>query len=140
MSLNNFVAQNELEKILLIAMEGEMDADDFMQQLLNAQVYMPIQDETDALKGFPRATKTQSLIVENEEGMQALVLFTSPGRAKEFTDAYPGFGGGLLMEFNWVLRKLGTPMNIALNPVYEVGFDMDAEMVAGLMADLPPEQ
>jgi len=136
----NFSAQNELEKNLVTALEGEMDADEFMQQLLAAQVYMPIHNETDAIKDFQSPTNVQPLIVENEEGGQALIIFTSPGLAKDFVNAYPGFSGGLLTEFSWVLRKMDTPMNIALNPGYEVGFDMDAEMVAGLMADLPPEQ
>jgi len=140
MSLNKFVAQNELEKILLIAMEGEMDADDFMQQLLDAQVYMPIQDETHAIKGFQRSTKAQPLIVEAEDGAQVMILFTSPGRAKEFIEDFPGFGGGLLTEFSWVLRKMDTPMNIALNPGHEAGFDMDAEMVADMMTKLPAEE
>ena len=140
MSRNTFVPQNELEKNLVTAIEGEMDADDFMQQLLNAQVYMPIQDETHAIKGFQRSTKAQPLVVNAEDGSQVMVLFTSPARAKEFVDDFPGFGGGLLTEFSWVLRKMDTPLNIALNPGYEAGFDMDAEMVADLMSKLPPEE
>ena len=68
-----------------------------------------------------------------------LILFTSPGRAKKFVADFPGFDGGLLTEFSWVLRKMNTPLAIALNPGLEVGFDMDAETVASLMAELPPE-
>lgn len=139
MNDTNFIAQSELEKILLILLEGGMEGEDFLSYLMGAQVYMPIRDENHAIKGFQHTTQAQPLLIEDEEGTQALILFTSPGRAREFVQDYPGFGGGLLTEFSWVLRKMDTPLNIALNPGYEAGFDMDADTVASLMAELPPE-
>jgi len=139
MSQNTFTAQNELEKMLASALGGGVDEADFMSQLLDAQVFMPIQDEASTIKGFQRTTKAQPLLVEDESGTQVLILFTSPGRAKEFVEHHPGYGGGLLAEFSWVLRKMDAPLCIALNPGYETGFDMDIEMVADLMASLPAE-
>lgn len=140
MSQNTFIAQNELEKMLASALDGGVAEEDFMQQLLDAQVFMPIQDEASAIKGFQRTTKAQPLLVEDENGTQVLILFTSPGRAKEFIASHPGYGGGLLTEFSWVLRKMDTPLSIALNPGFETGFDMDVEMVTELMASLPAEE
>jgi len=134
-----FTPQNELETQLMAALDGSMAGEDFIHHLVAAQVFMPIQDEASAIKGFQRTTKAQPLLIEDEEGKQVLILFTSPGRAKEFVAEYPGFGGGLLTEFSWVLHKMDAPMSIALNPGYETGFDMDADMVADLMANLPPE-
>ena len=140
MSQNTFTAQNELEKMLLSALDGGVDEEDFMRQLSDAQVFMPIQDEASSIKGFQRTTKAQPLLLEDENGTQVLILFTSPGRAKAFVDNHPSYGGGLLTEFSWVLRKMDTPLGIALNPGFETGFDMDAEMVADLMASLPAEE
>jgi len=140
MSENIFETQNELEKQLVNVLEGSIEGDDFIRFLLDAQVFMPIQDETHAIKGFQRSTKAQPLLVDIEEGNQALILFTSPGRARDFVSHYPGYGGGLLTEFSWVLRKLDAPLNISLNPGFEAGFDMDVEMVADLLANLPPEE
>ena len=140
MSQNTFTAQNELEKMLASALGGGVDEAEFMHHLLDAQVFMPIQDEASPIKGFQRTTKAQPLLVEDENGTQVLILFTSPGRAKEFVADHPGYGGGLLTELSWVLRKMDTPLSIALNPGFETGFDMDAEMVAELMASLPPEE
>ena len=140
MSQITFAAQNELEKQLMGALDGSMPGEDFIQHLMDAQVFMPIQDEVNAIKGFQRTTKAQPLLVEDENGDQALILFTSPGRAREFVNQHPGYGGGLLTEFSWVLRKMDAPLSIALNPGFETGFDMDAEMVADLMASLPPEK
>jgi hypothetical protein len=140
MTQSTFTAQNELEKMLVSALEGGVDEADFMRQLLAAQVFMPIQDEASAIKGFQRTTKAQPLLVEDENGTQVLILFTSPGRAKEFVADHPGYGGGLLTELSWVLRKMDTPLSIALNPGFEAGFDMDVEMVTELMASLPAEE
>lgn len=139
MSQNNLNAQNELEIKLASALDGSMTGDDFISYLMDAQVFMPILDDTTAIKGFQRTTKAQPLIVEDEDGTQVLVIFTSPARAREFVNEYPGFGGGLLTEFNWVLRKLDAPVNISLNPGFEYGFDMDVEMVAEMITILPPE-
>ena len=139
MIASDFAAQNELEKTLMSLLEGNIEGEDFLHSLLDAQVYMPIQDETHAIKGFQRSTKAQPLIAEDEDGAQILILFTSPARAKEFVVDFPGYGGGLLTEFSWVLRKMDTPLSIALNPGHEAGFDMDAETVASMMDNLPPE-
>ena len=139
MTQKDFTAQNDLEKNLLNVLDGTMPGEDFIHYLLDAQVFMPIQDEANAIKGFQRTTKAQPLLVADEDGSQALILFTSPGRAKEFVGHHPGYGGGLLTEFSWVLRKMDAPLNIALNPGFDTGFDLDAEMVADLMASLPPE-
>lgn len=140
MSDTPFEAQNEQEKQLMSVLDGSIPGEDFIRYLVDAQVFMPIQDEAHAIKGFQRSTKAQPLLVEIEDGVQTLILFTSPGRAREFTSFYPGYGGGLLTEFSWVLRKMDAPMCISLNPGFETGFDMDAEMVADLMASLPPEE
>ena len=120
-------------------MDGDISGEDFISFLMNTQVFMPIEDVKDAINGVQTSTKTQPLVVEDERGNDVLILFTSPGRATEFVKDFEGYGGGLLMEFSWVLRKLDAPLNIAINPEFEAGFDMDMEMVADLMATLPEE-
>jgi len=135
-----FTPQNELETQLMAALDGSMPGEEFIRLLPDAQVFMPIQDEVHSIKGFQRTTKAQPLLVADETGQQVLIVFTSPGRAKNFVKDHPGFGGGLLTEFSWVLRKMDRPMSIALNPGYDTGFDMDEEMVAEVMANLPPEE
>ncbi|BBP04058.1 hypothetical protein TPL01_15630 [Sulfuriferula plumbiphila] len=110
-----------------------------MRYLMDAQVFMPVEDEANQIKGFQRSTRAQPLVLEDETGTRVLVLFTSPERAKAFVENHPGYGGGLLTEFAWVLRKMGAPAGIALNPGLDAGFDLEPEMVADLMASLPPE-
>ena len=139
MNQDTFEPKNELEKQLRCALDGSVSGDDFMHYLMDAQVFMPVEDEANQIKGFQRSTRAQPLVLEDETGTQVLVLFTSPERAKGFVENHPGYGGGLLTEFAWVLRKMGAPAGIALNPGLDAGFDLEPEMVADLMASLPPE-
>ena len=139
MNQDTFEPKNELEKQLQCALDGSVSGDDFMRYLMDAQVFMPVEDEANQIKGFQRSTRAQPLVLEDETGTQVLVLFTSPERAKGFVENHPGYGGGLLTEFAWVLQKMGAPAGIALNPGLEAGFDLEPEMVADLMASLPPE-
>ncbi len=136
---DTFAAKNELEEQLLCALDGSVSGDAFMRYLLDAQVFMPVEDEAEQIKGFQRSTRAQPLVLKDEAGTQVLVLFTSPERAKDFVQDFPSYGGGLLTEFSWVLRKMGAPAGIALNPGLDAGFDLEPEMVADLMAALPPE-
>ncbi|MES2406489.1 MAG: SseB family protein [Pseudomonadota bacterium] len=139
MNQGTFEPKNDLEKQLQSALHGNVSGDDFIHYLMDAQIFMPVEDETNEIKGFQRSTRAQPLVLDDESGTKVLVLFTSPERAKGFVENHPGYGGGLLTEFSWVLRKMGTPAGIALNPGIEEGFDLEPEMVADLMASLPPE-
>ena len=123
-----FVPKNELEKKLLLAWEGNITADEFMQDLLAAEVFMPIEDD-EIMPGVQRSTRAQPLVLEADDGTKVLVVFTSPDRAKPFLKDFPLYGGGLLAEFKWVLEKIGAGHGVALNPGCEVGFDMEPEMV-----------
>ena len=42
-------------------------------------------------------------------------------------------------EFSWLLRRIGGGVPIALNPGWSIGMDFDADMIAQLVAHLPPE-
>lgn len=123
-----FIPKNELEKKLLAAWEGNITAEDFMQDLLAAEVFMPIEDD-EIMPGVQRSTRAQPLVLEADDGTKVMVVFTSPDRAKPFLKDFPTYGGGLLAEFKWVLEKMGAGHGVALNPGCEVGFDMEPEMV-----------
>lgn len=135
----NFIPHNDLEQKLLAVHNGEGDIADFVLHLLDQQVFMPVRDEKDAIQGFQRSTQAQPLVVADEDGEQVLVLFTSPERAKPMVADFPDYSGGLLTEFSWLLRRMDGGFHIALNPGWEIGLDLDAETVAQLIAELPPE-
>ena len=135
-----FTPHNDLEKLLVDVMQGAAEAEDFVSRLLAGdQVFMPVKDEKHTIAGFQLSTKAQPLVIEDDEGTQILVLFTSPERAKPFAELFPEFKGGLLAEFPWVLRRIGGGFPVAINPGWEAGMDFDAETVAQLIASLPDD-
>jgi hypothetical protein len=129
----NFTAHNDLESKLVAAQEGQLDGDLFMQELLDAQVFMPVEDEPNAIQGFQRSTKANPLTLQSEDGQSVLVLFTSPERAKPFLEDFPAYRGGLLTEFSWILQRIGSGIAISLNPGLAYGIDFDTDTVEQLI-------
>jgi hypothetical protein len=132
-----FTSHNDLEEKLVAAQEGRLDSDVFMQQLLDQQLFMPVQDEASEIQGFQRSTRAKPLSVEAEDGSRVLVLFTSPERAKPFLQDFPDYGGGLLSEFSWILERIGSGVAIAINPGIEFGIDLESDMVTQHTSTLP---
>lgn len=129
----SFTAHNELETKLIAAQHGELNSEVFMNELLDAQMFMPVQDEPGQIQGFQRSTKANPLTVQSEDGFNVLVLFSSPERAKGFVQDHPGYGGGLLVEFSWVLARLGSGIAVSINPGMEYGIDLDPHTVEQLI-------
>jgi len=139
METTEFSPRNDLEQQLVEVHAGTLEVEDFVARLMNEQVFMPVKDEKHAIAGFQLSTQAEPLILEDEDGTKVVVVFTSPERAKPFLEYYPNFKGGLLTEFSWLLKKIGGGFPISLNPGWEIGLDFDAEMVASLIASIPPE-
>jgi hypothetical protein len=136
----NFIPHNALEEQLAAVHAGTLDPEAFVLHLIDQQLFMPVRDEKNPIKGFQRSTQAELLIIEDEEGERVLAVFTSPERAKLFVEHYPEFSGGILTEFSWLLRRIGGGVPIALNPGWDIGMDFDADMIAQLVAQLPPER
>ena len=132
-----FVAQNELERQLMSAQNGELAPETFLATLLDAEVFMPIYEPPTQPGGLQVSTTAQPLKVTTETGETVLVLFTSPERAKTFVASFPGYGGGLVTDLRWILQKLGVGYAITLNPGLEFGIDFEAQELAQLAA-VPP--
>ena len=124
-----FTAHNELEKQLIAVQKGQLDSSVFMNDLITAQVFMPVQDESNEIQGFQKSSKANPLTLDTEDGQSVLILFTSPERAKPFLVDYPDYQVGLLSEFSWILDRIGSGIAISLNPGMEVGIDFDTDMV-----------
>ena len=129
-------ARNELEARILEAQEGRITSDDLLKTLMDSQVFMPVQDEKAPVLNVQRSTRAQPLVLSAEDGTPILALFSSPERAKPFLENFPGFTGGILESFKWVLQNMGSGYGIAFNPESEVGFDMEPEIVQGLIQEL----
>lgn len=128
-----FIPQNDLERQLLAAQDGSLGEEEFMHTLLSAQVFMPIQDKH-GIGGLQTSKSAVPLTLDSGAGFDVIVLFTSPERAKGFVQDYPGYEGGLLAEFTWVLEKMGSGLGLTLNPGWDAGIDMEPETVQQLLA------
>ena len=129
-------ARNELEAQILAAQEGRITSDDLLAALMDSQVFMPVQDEKAPVLNVQRSTRAQPLVLSAEEGTPILVLFSSPERARPFLKDYPGFTGGILESFQWVLQNLGSGYGVMLNPDTDIGFDMEPDTVQELIQRL----
>lgn len=128
---DSFESRNELEKNLLAAQEGTMQSEDFMTYLMDAQVFMPVKDSI-GIEGFTSSDKAVPITLKSEDNVEVLILFSSPDRSKTFMQDFPGYDGGLLAEFKWVLERVGGSVGISINPDWPVGFDLEPEMVQQL--------
>jgi len=126
--------KNELEQKLLAAINGELPADAFMQEMLTQQIFIPIKDDRDSgIKGLQLTTKATPLVIQDEAGQAILVLFTSPDRAKAFLADMPGYSGGLLADFAWIVERMEPGFSIAVNPGLELGMDIEPENVTRML-------
>ena len=129
-----FEARNELEINLLAAQEGQMSSESFMEYLLESQVFMPVKDSI-GIEGFTSSDKAMPLTLKTEDNIEVLILFTSPDRSKEFMQDFPGYDGGLLAEFKWVLERTGSGIGVSINPSEPVGMDLEPEMIEQLKSN-----
>jgi len=128
---DDFEARNELEEKLLAAQNGQLSSDEFMEYLMENQVFMPVKDSI-GIEGFTSSDKAVPLTLKTEDGLDVLILFTSPDRSKEFVQDFPGYDGGLLAEFKWVLERTGSGIGISINPNWSVGMDFEPGMIEQL--------
>ena len=130
----DFKPANDLERCLLDAQEGRIEPHVLIDTLMESEVFMPVY-EREQIGGFSASTQAQPLVLKDQKnGEEILVLFTSPERAKAFVRDHPGYGGGLVAEFTWVLEKLGVGFGITLNPGETVGIELGAEALRQLTA------
>mgnify|MGYP001141632127 CR=1 FL=1 len=130
MDETDFEPRNDIERLLVDMLEGSVEPEDFARRIMDMQVFMPVKDEKHQIAGFQLSTQAAPLVLEDDDGNRAMIIFTGPDRAKDFLAEFPNYGGGLLTEMSWILRRMSADLAIALNP----------GMVAMLAALLPDEE
>lgn len=122
-----FEPHNDLENFLLQVQEGKVGLDEFMNTLVESQVFLPVRDELNI--GDFQSKKAVPLSLEDENGTNILVIFTSPERAKDFLADYPDYNGGLVEIFKKILQMSGVGYGVTINPGCEVGMDLEPDMI-----------
>lgn len=124
---------NDVEENLVAMQKGRMDSEAFINELINSQLFMPVEDEESSIGGFQRSTKAKPLTIKSDDDDEVLILFSSPDRAKGFISNFSNYNGGLLVEFKWVLERVGSGICISINPDWEFGIDFDTATVEQLI-------
>mgnify|MGYP000672161259 CR=1 FL=1 len=92
---------------------------------MQSPVFAPVQEKRAPVLNIQRSNRAQLLVLwPEEQAAPIIVVFSSPERAKPFIMGKPGYAGGILESFEWVLQNMGSGYGIALNPGTEVGFDI----------------
>lgn len=130
MRAEDFAPKNDIEHKLVDAQEGRLTSEDFMQALLDATMFLPVYD--DRVGDIPHSGKAQPISIELEDSTPIMVVFTSPERARDFLDQAPGQSSGILESFRWIVEHAGSGVGISVNPGWDFGLDIEAEIVAQL--------
>lgn len=130
MNAEEFAPINEIEHKLVDAQQGRLSSEDFMQELLESTVFLPVYD--DGVSGSQLEDKARPISIELEDGTEIMVVFTCPERAQDFLDQAPGESGGILESFRWMVEHAGSGVGISINPGWDFGLDIEPEMVARL--------
>lgn len=130
MNAEDFTPTTEIEHKLVDAQEGRLSSEDFMQELLESTLFLPVYD--DSVSGIQLSDKARPISIQLEDGTEIMVIFTSPERARDFLEQAPGPSGGILESFRWIVEHAGTGVGISINPGWDFGLDIEPEMVARL--------
>ena len=133
-------AKNDLERQMEALHGGQLTPESFFESLLGQQVFLPVRDEDHGIANFQASQKAVPLSLEAEDGTQVLILFSSPERAKEFLSQFPGFTGGILESFRWVLQKMGGGYGVSINPDSDQGVDLEPDAVTQLAQQVAAEE
>lgn len=110
---------NALERQLLAVQQGEVDAGEFLEQLVDAEVILLSKREVVETK---RPDDIPALVVPaGEDGADMLAVFTSPRLAHRVAQTYPEYRYGVRTDFIWVLAHTAPGLGVAVNPGWTLG-------------------
>lgn len=125
---------NDLETALVAAKTGAGSIDALIDRLQASQVFLLL--DRDPGPEDARDESAQPLTLNNAQGLPVLAMFSAPERSISMTVAYPQYGVGVWVAFSWLLRLLRPGVGLVLNPGAVAGFEMPAEGVVSLQAEL----
>lgn len=130
----SFDPLNDLESALLDAKTGAGSIDALIDRLQSSQVFLLL--DRDPGPEDARDESAQPLLLNNAQGQPVLALFSAPERSISMTVAWPQYAFGVWVEFRWLLRLVRPGVGLVLNPGAVAGFEMPAEGVLALQAEL----
>ena len=99
-----------------------------MNTLVESQVFMPVRDDIN-IAGFQSSQSAALLVIQDENGTNILVIFTSPDRAHNFLQDHDGFTGGMVEIFGKIPQMNGVGYSVTIKLGEEVGMDLEPDIV-----------
>lgn len=129
--MNEFIPENELEKSLVAAMNGQLSEVALMEAFFAGDVFVllnqPLGD--DGLLGDARPATCRM-----NDGNYGIAVYTSLNRADLADNSY---SHALRTKFTWVVSLASKAAGIAVNPRLSHGFEISPSGVSQLKANLP---
>lgn len=129
-----FSPLNDLEGVLRSVRSGEAPLAAFMDALLEAQVFVLLNEDPGPEGDWPEPALP--LVLNNAQGAPVLSVFTAPERAIAMASQFPLFAYGLLVDFSWLVQRMHAGVGLVINPGTLVGMEMPAEGVGRLQHEL----
>ncbi|MCC2637713.1 MAG: hypothetical protein K0Q68_1432 [Moraxellaceae bacterium] len=134
MTTPSFDPLNDLETALLAAQTGEATIDALMERLKDSPVFLLL--DRDPGPEDARDDDAQPLLLNNGQGEPVLAMFSAPERSISMTLAFPGYAFGVWVEFPMLLGLVAPGVGLVLNPGAVAGFEMPADAVVSLRAEV----
>lgn len=124
-----FLPVNDLERALVEAQEGRLPVDSFLEALHASQVFILL-DKDPGASGWDNSALP--MVLNNQQGIPVLAVFSSPERSKIWTSRQPSFSYGMLTDFKWLLKGIASTVGVVLNPGESFGLELSPERVSNL--------
>ncbi len=122
---------NDLEKALAAAQNGESTTAEFLQQLIDAEVFILLsQAETGDEEDDER--NIQPLVLEGPEKTPMLAMFTHSDRVPPIIKEFPDFAFPYEVEFSWIVANATNGMGLVINPGWSYAASLPPEALAQL--------
>lgn len=121
---SSFEPQNPLEASLIDSQRGRIPFTEFLEQMLNSEVFVLSKDEADG--------NSFNLIQYERSGEVYVAVFTSLERTLRVAKQFPYC---LSIRASELLTRINPRVGIVLNPGWSVGFELPATGLEGIRRD-----
>lgn len=121
---------NDLEKALAAAQNGESTTAEFLQQLIDSDVFILLSqsEQHDDEDG----RDIQPLVLEGPDKAPMLAMFTHSERVSPLIEEFPDFTFPLEVEFSWLVANASDGMGLVINPGWSYAASLPPEALTQL--------
>jgi hypothetical protein len=129
--LRTLTPENALEEVLCAARDGRQAIEEFVERVLQSQLFMPSESEPEVIMGGG-GTGFRPIVAM--VGSDAVVVACTAG-SRTSTLINLDLRSGMLVDATWVLRMLRDRTGLWINPGWDAGLMMPAEGMRRFKAD-----